>query len=62
MEWQGGPVTVLTFRSEDQRCSVSPNSGGDVDGYVSPFSVSPECYKIVAEDDSWYRVPSSTAP
>lgn len=22
-------------------------------GYISPFEVSPECYKIVAEDDNW---------
>jgi len=26
---------------------------GDPEGYVSPFQVSPECYKLVAEDDSW---------
>ena len=27
---------------------------GDVEGYISPFAVSPECYKILAEDDDWY--------
>lgn len=27
---------------------------GAIDGYVSPFTVSPECYKVLAEDDDWY--------
>ena len=22
--------------------------------YISPFTVSPECYKVLAEDDDWY--------
>merc|ERR1712023_34586 len=26
---------------------------GTPDGWVSPFQVSPECYKILAEDDNW---------
>jgi len=26
---------------------------GAIDGYISPFTVSPECYKILAEDDDW---------
>jgi len=26
---------------------------GDIEGYISPFAVAPECYKILAEDDSW---------
>ena len=26
---------------------------GDIEGYISPFTVSPECYKILAEDDDW---------
>lgn len=27
---------------------------GDVEGFISPFTVAPECYKILAEDDDWY--------
>jgi len=27
---------------------------GDIEGYISPFTVSPGCYKILAEDDDWY--------
>ena len=26
---------------------------GEVAGYISPFEVSPGCYKILAEDDDW---------
>ena len=26
---------------------------GDIEGYISPFTVSPGCYKILAEDDDW---------
>jgi len=26
---------------------------GDIEGYISPFTVSAECYKILAEDDDW---------
>lgn len=26
---------------------------GDPEGYISPFDVSPECYKILTEDDAW---------
>merc|ERR1712046_172460 len=26
---------------------------GVPEGYVSPFEVSPECYKLIAEDDDW---------
>merc|ERR1711998_631001 len=26
---------------------------GDPEGYISPFQVSPECYKLIAEDDDW---------
>ena len=32
---------------------------GDVDGYISPFTVSPECYKILAEDDDCARAPTA---
>ena len=28
-------------------------SCGEIEGYISPFAVSPECYKILAEDDDW---------
>ena len=27
---------------------------GDIEGYISPFTVSPECYKVLAEDEDWY--------
>jgi len=27
---------------------------GDIEGYISPFAVSPGCYKVLAEDDDWY--------
>jgi len=26
---------------------------GAIDGYISPFDVSPECYKVLAENDEW---------
>jgi len=26
---------------------------GDIEGYVSPFEVAPQCYKVLAEDDNW---------
>ena len=43
--------------TEGSAIFVEPYPGckacGDVEGYISPFTVSPECYKILAEDDDW---------
>ena len=43
--------------TEGSAIFVEPYPGckacGDVEGYISPFAVSPECYKILAEDDDW---------
>jgi len=36
-------------------CEPYPNCQpcGDPEGYISPFEVSPECYKELASDDAW---------
>jgi len=43
--------------TEGKAVFVEPYAGckacGDIDGYISPFTVSPGCYKILAEDESW---------
>ena len=43
--------------AEGKACFVEPYPGckpcGDIEGYISPFEVSGDCYKILAEDDNW---------
>ena len=43
--------------TEGKAVFVEPYVGckpcGEVDGYISPFAVSPGCYKLLAEDDNW---------
>jgi len=42
---------------EGKAVFVEPYQGckpcGDIEGYISPFKVSADCYKILAEDDAW---------
>jgi len=43
--------------TEGKAVFIEPYPGckpcGDIEGYISPFTVSPECYKVLAEDDDW---------
>ena len=54
------PCTItLTLSHTNCRCVFTSSTAAgpvlplNIEGYISPFEVSPTCYKVLAEDDCW---------